>query len=184
MLISRWNTLDKMTLSPNSENISQHDTLPFIHDQGFPANIIYQHLVDVLGEVALAYSTVTRTLRQLSWTAPDMPKGTPPKFLVDAGTVCVLNRDPTAPLPGIAEEVNPPVSTLFLSLKDSNAVQLSKMSALTVQVVCPAQKRSSEANSRVFRHVAKCKDAPVEIHSDRRRVLFWLLTGVKIVAPS
>jgi hypothetical protein len=43
--------------------MSQADAVRFLHGNGPPADVIHQHLVDVFGPMAIAYSTVTRTIR-------------------------------------------------------------------------------------------------------------------------
>jgi hypothetical protein len=51
-----------MALRLHFANMSQQDAVRFFHDQGLPANVIHQHLVDVFGDMALAHSMVPRTL--------------------------------------------------------------------------------------------------------------------------
>jgi hypothetical protein len=92
--------------------MSQHDAVRFLSSEGLPADIIHQHLIEVFGEMAMAYSTVTRTLRERSWTLTDIPKGRPPNFLIDAAILRVLDRDPAASLREIAEQAKLPPSTV------------------------------------------------------------------------
>jgi hypothetical protein len=105
-----------MTLCHHFENMSQHDAVRFLNDQGLPADVIHDHLVELFGDKALAYSTVTRTLRQPSWTISELPKGRPPNFSIDAAIFHVLNRDPTRSLRELAEELRLSVSTVFYVL--------------------------------------------------------------------
>jgi hypothetical protein len=48
-----------LTLSHHFEQMSQHDAVRFLNDEGLPANVIHEHLVELFGDKALAYSTVT-----------------------------------------------------------------------------------------------------------------------------
>jgi hypothetical protein len=64
-----------MTLSHDFEKMSQHDAVQFLNDEGLPANVIHEHLVELFDDKALASSTVTRTVRQRSWTMSEDPKG-------------------------------------------------------------------------------------------------------------
>jgi hypothetical protein len=50
------------------------------------------------------FTTVTRTIRQLSWTAPKTPKGRPANFSINAAILKVLNGDPAASMRGIAQQ--------------------------------------------------------------------------------
>jgi hypothetical protein len=82
----------------------QHDVVRFLHDEGLPADVIHQHLVEFFGEKAMAYSTITRRLREMSWTGPKIHKGRTPSFSIDATILPVLNRDPTESIREIARE--------------------------------------------------------------------------------
>jgi hypothetical protein len=96
--------------------MSQRDAVRFLHDEGLPADAIHQHLVEMFGEKAMAYSTITRTLRKMSWTGPEIQKEKPPNFPIDATILLLLNCDPTASIRETAREARPPGSTLFYAL--------------------------------------------------------------------
>jgi hypothetical protein len=100
--------------------MSQHDAVRFLHHNGLPADLIHEHLVEVFGPLAMAYSTVTRTIRQLSWTTPeeqdDISKGRPSDFRIDAAIQDVIDRDPGASVRQIAKELRLSSSTIFYVL--------------------------------------------------------------------
>jgi hypothetical protein len=102
------------TLSHHFEKMSRHDAVRFLNDKGLPANVIHEHHVDLFGDNALADSTVTRTVRQTSWTMSEGPKGRPPNVSIDAALLRVQNRDPTKSLHEIAEELGLSVWTTFV----------------------------------------------------------------------
>jgi hypothetical protein len=77
---------------------------------------VHQRPVDLFRNKAMQSSTVTRTIGQLSWTAPDTPKGRPANFSIDAAVLKVLNVDPTTSVPEIAQEVKLSASTVFYVL--------------------------------------------------------------------
>jgi hypothetical protein len=93
--------------------MSQEDEVRFLHEQGLPAGAIHQCLVDLFGDKAIGYSTITRTIRQLNWTAPETPKGRPANFFIDSTILKVLNGDPTVSMRQITQEVNLSASTAF-----------------------------------------------------------------------
>jgi translation initiation factor 2B subunit (eIF-2B alpha/beta/delta family) len=93
-----------MALSLHLPQISPEDAVRFLHSQGLQAGAIYQRLVDLFEDNAMEYSAVTHTIRQLSRTDPETPRGRPTNFSVDAAIRKVLNGDPTVSLREIAQE--------------------------------------------------------------------------------
>jgi hypothetical protein len=83
-------------LSFHLPQIDQEDAVHFLQDQGLSAGAIHQRLANLFRDKAMGYSTVRRTIRQLSVTAPETPKGRSANFSIDAAILQVLNRDPTA----------------------------------------------------------------------------------------
>jgi cytochrome c-type biogenesis protein CcmH/NrfF len=51
--------------------MSQQDLVLSLHAQGQSGTEIHHHLVQAFGELAIADSTVSRTIRILSWAMPD-----------------------------------------------------------------------------------------------------------------
>jgi hypothetical protein len=78
--------------------MSQADAVRFLRGNGIPADVIRQHLVDVFGPMAMAmtYSTVTGTIREMSWTTPEATqeilKGGPLNYPLDGSIQDLLNR--------------------------------------------------------------------------------------------
>jgi hypothetical protein len=138
-----------MTLRDPFENMSQHDAVRFLSDQGLPANVIHEHLVEVFGDKALAYSTVTRTLRETSWTISELPKGRPPNFSIDASIVGLLDRDPTRSLREIAEELRLSVSTIFYVLT-TRMGYCHRKCRLVPHALSPQQKEDRLTKSRAL----------------------------------
>jgi hypothetical protein len=91
--------------------MAKGDAVRFLHDEDLPADIIHQHLLEVLGEKTMASSTITRTLRETNWTGPGIQSGRTPTFAIDGTLLRVLNRDPTVPIREIARETRRPAST-------------------------------------------------------------------------
>jgi hypothetical protein len=96
--------------------MSQEDAVRFLYDQGLPAGGIRQCMVDLFSYKAIGYSTVTRPIRQLSWRAPETPKGRPGNFSIDTSCLKVLNDDPTASMREVAQEAKFSASTVFYIL--------------------------------------------------------------------
>jgi histone-lysine N-methyltransferase SETMAR len=88
----------------------------FLHDENLPANSIHQHLVELFGEKVMAYSTITRTLREMRWTGPGIQNGRLPNFSIDATILRVLNRDPIASIREIVRKARLPASTTYYVL--------------------------------------------------------------------
>jgi hypothetical protein len=84
--------------------VSQENAVRFLHDQ---------RLVDLFGDKAIWYSAVTRTIRQLSWTAPERPNGRSVNISIDAAILKELNGDPTASVREITQETKLSASTIF-----------------------------------------------------------------------
>jgi hypothetical protein len=87
--------------------VSQDNAVRFLHDQC---------LVDLFGDKAIGYLAVTRTVRQLSWTAPERPNGRPVNISIDAAILKVLNGDATASMREITQEAKLSPSTIFYVL--------------------------------------------------------------------
>jgi hypothetical protein len=104
---------------PISE-MSQADAMRFPHGNALAADVIHQHLVDVFGPMAMAYSTVTRTIREMSWTTPEATqeilKGRQPHYSLDRSIRDLLNREPGSSLREIAQELQLPASMVFYVL--------------------------------------------------------------------
>jgi hypothetical protein len=70
--------------------------------------------------MAMAYSTVTRTIREMSWTTPEasqeMLKGRPRNYSLDRSIQDLLNRWPGSSVPEIAQELQLPASTVLYVL--------------------------------------------------------------------
>jgi hypothetical protein len=116
MLRSDLNTLYvKTTLNFHLPQMSQEGAVRFLHDQGLPAAVIHQRLVDLVGDKAIWYSTVTPTIGQRSWTAPETPKDRPANFSIDSAILKVLNGDPTASVRDIAQEAKHSSTAGFIS---------------------------------------------------------------------
>jgi transposase len=100
--------------------MSQADAVRFLHANGLPADVIHEHLVEVFGPIAMAYSTVTRTIRQTSWTTPEaneeISRGRPPNFVLDRLIQRMLDREPEASVREIAQELQLSASTIFYVL--------------------------------------------------------------------
>jgi hypothetical protein len=99
--------------------MSQADAVRFLHGNGLPADVIHQHLVDVFGPMAMAmgYSTVTCTIREMSRTTPEATqeilKGRPPNYFLGRSIQDLLNREPGSFVREIAQERQLPASTVF-----------------------------------------------------------------------
>jgi hypothetical protein len=68
--------------------MSQQDLVLALHAQGHLTTEIHCYLVQVFGELAIAYSTISRTIRVLSWAtseeeAPDLGER-PPNLMIGA----------------------------------------------------------------------------------------------------
>jgi hypothetical protein len=50
---------------------SQQDLVLALHAQGQSATEVHRHLVQAFGQLAIAYFTVSRTIKMLSWATPD-----------------------------------------------------------------------------------------------------------------
>jgi hypothetical protein len=96
--------------------MSQHDVIRFLYSQGLTADIIHQHLVEVFGEMIIAYSTITRIIRERSWTPKDIPKGRPRHLSIDAAVLRLRDRDPAASLREIVEQAKLSVSIVHYVL--------------------------------------------------------------------
>jgi hypothetical protein len=100
--------------------MSQADAVRFLRGNGLPTDVIHQHLVDVFGPMAMAYSTVTRTIREMSWTTceatQEILKGRPPNYSLDCPIQDLLNREPGSSVREIAQEPQLPASTVFYVL--------------------------------------------------------------------
>jgi hypothetical protein len=100
--------------------MSQADAVRFLHRNGLLVDLIHHHLVDVFGPMAMAYSTVTRTIREMSWTTPEptheILKGRPPNYSLDRSIQDLLNREPRSSVREIAEELQLPALTVFYVL--------------------------------------------------------------------
>jgi hypothetical protein len=96
--------------------MTQEDVVRFPHDQGLPAGAIHQRLVDLFGDKVIRSSTITRTIRQLSWMAPATSAGRPANSSVNAAILKVLNGDLTASVCEIAQEAKLSASTVFYAL--------------------------------------------------------------------
>jgi hypothetical protein len=59
--------------------------------------------------MAIAYSTVTRTMREMSWTTPEATQeilnGRPPNYSRDLSIENLLNREPGSSVREIAQEL-------------------------------------------------------------------------------
>jgi hypothetical protein len=92
--------------------MSQADAVRFLHGNGLPADVVHHHLVDVFGPMAMAYSTVTRTMREMSWTTPEATQeilnGRPPNYSLDRSIQDLLNREPGSSVREIAQELRFP----------------------------------------------------------------------------
>jgi DNA-binding IclR family transcriptional regulator len=99
--------------------MSRADAVRFLHGNGLPADAIHQHLGDVVGlmAMAMASSTVTRRIREMTWTTPEATQeilnGRPPNHSLDRSIQDLLNRQPGSSVREIAQERHLPASTLF-----------------------------------------------------------------------
>jgi hypothetical protein len=50
--------------------MSQRDAIRFFQEKGLGADVIQEYLVEVFGPLIVSYSSVTRTIKQTSWTIP------------------------------------------------------------------------------------------------------------------
>jgi hypothetical protein len=66
--------------------------------------------------MSMAYSMITRTIREKSWTLKDIPNGRRPTLSIAAAVLRLLDRDPAASLREIAEQAKLPVSTVHYVL--------------------------------------------------------------------
>jgi hypothetical protein len=96
--------------------MSQHEPVRFLQSEALPADIIHEHLIEVFGGMAMKYSTVTRTIREMSWTPKNIPKGRPPNVAIDTAILRVLARDPAASPREIADEAKLPLFTVYYVL--------------------------------------------------------------------
>jgi hypothetical protein len=101
-----------MTLRSWSEILSQHDVIRFLHIQGIPPDIIHQYLVEVFGEMAMPYSTITRIIRERSWTLKNIPKRRPSNFSINAAVLRLHDHDSAASLREIVEQAKLSVLTV------------------------------------------------------------------------
>jgi hypothetical protein len=69
------------------QKISQYDLVLLLHEQCLRTNKIYEKLVEIVGALTLAYSTLTRTIRQRSWTPSEER---PPNSRVDRQTSIMI----------------------------------------------------------------------------------------------
>jgi hypothetical protein len=100
--------------------MSQADAVRFLHENGLPADIIHDHLVEVFGPLAMAYSTVTRTVREMSWRAPEtdevISRARRPNHRLETLVQDLLGRKPGASVREIATELHLSPSTVFYVL--------------------------------------------------------------------
>jgi hypothetical protein len=117
----------------------------FLHGNGLPADVIHQCLVDVFGPMVMAmeYSTVTRTIREMSWTIPEATeeilKGCPPNDSLDRSIQNLLNREPGSSVREIAQERQLPASTVFYVLTARMGYSHRKC-RVVLQMLIPMQK--------------------------------------------
>jgi hypothetical protein len=68
----------------------------------------------------MAYSTVTRSVREMSWTTPEVTqellKGRPSDYSLDRSIQDLLNREPGSSVREIAQELQLPAATVFYVL--------------------------------------------------------------------
>jgi hypothetical protein len=99
--------------------MSQPDAVRFLHGNGLSADVIHQHFVDVFGPMVMAmvYSTVTRTIKEMSWTTPEAAqeilKSRRPNYSLDRSIQDPLNREPGSSVREIAQELQLPASTIL-----------------------------------------------------------------------
>jgi hypothetical protein len=48
--------------------MTERDLVASLHEEGLSAKEVHERLVEIFGGLAMAYSTITRTLRETSWT--------------------------------------------------------------------------------------------------------------------
>jgi hypothetical protein len=97
--------------------MSQQDFVLTLHAEGQSTTEIHRHLVQVFGELAIAYSTVSRTIRALRWAAPDEEArnlcGRPPNLTIDARIQQFLIDNPGRSIRQIATGTRIPASVVW-----------------------------------------------------------------------
>jgi hypothetical protein len=147
--------------------MSQEDAVIFLHDQGLPAGAIHQRVVDLFGNAAIGYSTVTRTIQKVSWTASKTPKGRRTNLSVDAALLKVLNDDSTASVDEIAQEVKLSVSTVFDVL--TTRMDTFIADANSCLIICLSRRKMIISGKVMnFWNSSKRQKAPPAVHPDGR----------------
>jgi hypothetical protein len=102
---------------------SQQDLVLGLHAQGQWATEIHHHLVQAFGELAIAYSTVSITIRGLSLVTPDEEAhdlgGRPLKLMIDARIQQFLIDNPGGSIRQIATGTGIPALTVWHDLMTS-----------------------------------------------------------------
>jgi hypothetical protein len=98
--------------------MSQGDAVHFLYENGLQADIIHDHLVEVFGPVVMAYSTVTRIMREMSSRAPETDEAIPSKHRLETLIQNVLGREPGASVREIATELRVSALTAFYVLRN------------------------------------------------------------------
>jgi hypothetical protein len=97
--------------------MSQKDLVLSLREEGLMAKQIYEKLVEIFGLLAIAYLTMTKTLRKTCWAPSDERShnfgGRPPNINRDTRIFSVLQPNPNVSVREIAHETRIPKSTVF-----------------------------------------------------------------------
>jgi hypothetical protein len=97
--------------------MTQKDLVVSFHEEGLSAKEIHERLVEIFGGLAMAYSTITRILRETCWTPSEERSqkfgGRAPNFDHDRRILSVLAVIANASLREKAHETRIPKTTVF-----------------------------------------------------------------------
>lgn len=100
--------------------MSQKDLVLRWNQDGDPPTIIHNKLMDIFDDLAISLSTVSRTIRELSWNKTKNPSeitiGRPPNYSYDSKILNELKNDSTISCREISRITNIPYSTVYYIL--------------------------------------------------------------------
>jgi transposase len=103
--------------------MNQKDLILSLHKESLTAKAIHERLVEIFGQLAMPYSTVTRTFKETCWTPFEERSqnfgGRPPNLDHDARILCVLEKNPNASIREIADEACISKSIIFDVLRET-----------------------------------------------------------------